>query len=34
LAGKIDPEQKRKAIGKVFIDVFDEESSKVEMLHG
>ena len=30
LAGKIDPEQKRKAIGKVFIDVFDEESSKVE----
>ncbi len=25
-----DPEAKRKAIGKVFIDVFDEESSKVE----
>jgi len=30
LADKTDPEQKRKAIGKVFIDVFDEESSKVE----
>jgi GMP synthase (glutamine-hydrolysing) len=30
LKGKIDPEQKRKAIGKVFIDVFDAESKKVE----
>lgn len=30
LAGVKDPEAKRKAIGKVFIDVFDEESSKVE----
>lgn len=30
LKGKIDPELKRKAIGKVFIDVFDEESKKVE----
>ena len=30
LKGKTDPEAKRKAIGKVFIDVFDEESSKVE----
>jgi GMP synthase (glutamine-hydrolysing) len=30
LSGKTDPEAKRKAIGKVFIDVFDEESSKVE----
>lgn len=30
LAGESDPEKKRKAIGKVFIDVFDEESSKVE----
>jgi GMP synthase (glutamine-hydrolysing) len=30
LKGKSDPEEKRKAIGKVFIDVFDEESSKVE----
>jgi len=29
LEGKTDPEEKRKAIGKVFIDVFDEESSKV-----
>ena len=30
LAGESDPEKKRKAIGKVFIDVFDAESSKVE----
>ena len=30
LAGITDPELKRKAIGKVFIDVFDEESGKVE----
>jgi GMP synthase (glutamine-hydrolysing) len=30
LKGKTDPELKRKAIGKVFIDVFDEESKKVE----
>lgn len=30
LSGKTDPEAKRKAIGKVFIDVFDEESGKVE----
>jgi GMP synthase (glutamine-hydrolysing) len=30
LAGKIDPEDKRKAIGKVFIDVFQEEASKLE----
>jgi GMP synthase (glutamine-hydrolysing) len=30
LEGKIDPELKRKAIGKVFIDVFDAESKKVE----
>ena len=29
LKGLSDPELKRKAIGKVFIDVFDEESSKV-----
>lgn len=29
LAGVSDPELKRKAIGKVFIDVFDEESKKV-----
>lgn len=30
LKGISDPEAKRKAIGKVFIDVFDKESSKVE----
>ncbi len=30
LAGVSDPEQKRKIIGKVFIDVFDEEAQKVK----
>ena len=30
LAGVIDPEQKRKIIGKGFIDVFDQEARKVE----
>ncbi|AKV02344.1 GMP synthase glutamine-hydrolyzing protein [Labilithrix luteola] len=30
LAGVSDPEQKRKIIGKVFIDVFDEEAHKVQ----
>lgn len=30
LAGVTDPELKRKAIGKVFVDVFDEESKLVE----
>jgi len=30
LAGISDPEQKRKAIGKVFIDVFDEESKQIK----
>ncbi|BDD10305.1 GMP synthase [glutamine-hydrolyzing] [Fulvitalea axinellae] len=30
LEGLTDPEKKRKAIGKVFIDVFDAESHKVE----
>lgn len=30
LAGIRDPEQKRKAIGRAFIEVFDEASSKVE----
>jgi GMP synthase (glutamine-hydrolysing) len=30
LAGLTDPEKKRKAIGKVFIDVFDTESHKVK----
>lgn len=30
LAGLSDPEKKRKAIGKAFIDVFDDESHKIE----
>ena len=30
LAGKTDPEQKRKAIGSLFIDVFQEEAKKLE----
>ena len=30
LAGVSDPEAKRKVIGKLFIDVFDEESSKID----
>lgn len=30
LAGKSDPEDKRKAIGKTFIDVFDEESHRIQ----
>ncbi|MGB0427375.1 MAG: glutamine-hydrolyzing GMP synthase [Flavobacteriales bacterium] len=30
LKGLSDPEAKRKAIGKVFIDVFDQESSKIK----
>ena len=30
LEGVTDPEKKRKAIGKVFIDVFDEESKRIE----
>ncbi len=30
LAGKTDPEAKRKAIGKLFIDVFQEEAAKIE----
>ena len=29
LAGVIDPEEKRKTIGAAFIDVFDEEASKL-----
>jgi GMP synthase (glutamine-hydrolysing) len=29
LEGKVDPEEKRKAIGKVFIDVFDDEAHKI-----
>ncbi len=30
LAGKTDPEEKRKTIGRVFIEVFDDESHKIE----
>ena len=30
LTGESDPEKKRKVIGKVFIDVFDDESHKIE----
>ncbi|MBX3257046.1 MAG: glutamine-hydrolyzing GMP synthase [Chitinophagaceae bacterium] len=30
LAGKTNPEEKRKIIGKTFIEVFDEESHKIE----
>ena len=30
LEGEKDPEKKRKAIGKVFIDVFDEEATSIE----
>jgi len=30
LKGKKDPEQKRKAIGKTFIDIFDKESHKIK----
>jgi GMP synthase (glutamine-hydrolysing) len=30
LAGLTDPEDKRKAIGRVFIEVFDEESHRIE----
>lgn len=30
LAGKTDPEAKRKTIGKLFIDVFQEEAGKIE----
>ena len=30
LAGKTDPEEKRKVIGKTFIEVFDEEAHKLE----
>jgi GMP synthase (glutamine-hydrolysing) len=30
LVGLTDPEQKRKAIGRVFIEVFDQESHKIE----
>lgn len=30
LAGKSDPEEKRKTIGRVFIEVFEEESKKID----
>ncbi|MEM9023376.1 MAG: glutamine-hydrolyzing GMP synthase, partial [Bacteroidota bacterium] len=32
LAGVSDPERKRKIIGKVFIDVFDEEANRIEQV--
>ncbi|MEI8059629.1 MAG: glutamine-hydrolyzing GMP synthase [Ferruginibacter sp.] len=30
LAGKTDPEEKRKAIGRCFIEIFDQEANKIE----
>jgi len=30
LAGEVDPEQKRKIIGKTFIDIFDKEATAIE----
>lgn len=30
LAGKVDPEEKRKAIGKTFIEIFDQEAHRIE----
>lgn len=30
LSGKVDPEEKRKTIGSLFIDIFQEESKKIE----
>ncbi len=33
LKGITDPEQKRKAIGKTFIEVFDDEAHKIEDVH-
>ena len=33
LAGKTDPEEKRKVIGSLFIDIFQEESKKIEGLN-
>ena len=30
LKGKTDPEEKRKAIGKLFIDIFQEEAKKIK----
>ena len=30
LAGVVDPEQKRKVVGKVFVDVFQEEAKRIE----
>ncbi len=33
LAGKTDPEEKRKTIGSLFIDIFQEESKKIEGLN-
>lgn len=33
LAGIIDPEQKRKIIGRLFIEIFEREAKKLEKLH-
>ncbi len=33
LAGVADPEQKRKIIGRVFIEVFEEEAQRIENVH-
>jgi GMP synthase (glutamine-hydrolysing) len=33
LAGITDPEQKRKTIGRLFIDIFQEEAAKIEGVH-
>lgn len=33
LAGKSDPEEKRKVIGSLFIDIFQEESKKLQELN-
>ncbi len=30
LAGKVSPEEKRKIIGKCFIEIFDEEAHKIQ----
>lgn len=33
LAGKTDPEEKRKIIGSGFIDIFDQEANRIENIH-
>ncbi len=34
LRGVTDPEQKRKTIGRIFIEVFEREAARLEQLHG